>query len=216
MFSGLIAYIGRVAFLEPVTGGGLRLRIRAREAIREGIAPKDSIAINGVCLTAVEVVDADVTFDVVPETVSRSTLASLRVGEVVNVELSLRVGDRLGGHLVYAHVDATVAILGDQPEGQGRRLWFERPPELAPYIVEKGYVALDGVSLTVASAEASSFSVAMIPETARRTTFAERKPGDRVNLEIDPIARYALGAVQAYQGQSDGPTREELEWAYEI
>lgn len=96
MFSGLIAYIGRVAFVEPVVGGGLRLRVRAREAMREGIAPKDSIAINGVCLTAVAVDDADVTFDVVPETVSRSTLASMRVGDSVNVELSLRVGDRWG------------------------------------------------------------------------------------------------------------------------
>jgi riboflavin synthase len=216
MFSGLIAYVGRVALLEPVAGGGVRLRVRAREAVREGVAVKDSVAINGVCLTAVGVDEADMTFDVVPETVARSTIASLRVGDLTNVELSLRLGDRLGGHLVYAHVDANVAILGDQPEGQGRRLWFERPPELASYIVEKGYVALDGVSLTVASAEAASFSVALIPETARRTTFSERKPGDRVNLEIDPIARYALGAVQSYHSQSDGPTREEIDWAYEI
>jgi riboflavin synthase len=216
MFSGLISHVGRVAFVEPVIGGGIRLRVRAREAIREGIGAKDSIAINGVCLTAVEVDDADVTFDVVPESVSRSALGSLRVGEPVNVELSLRLGDRLGGHLVYAHVDGTVAIVSDQPEGQGRRLWFERPPQLARYIVEKGYVALDGVSLTVASAEGASFSIAMIPETTRRTAFAERKPGDRVNLEIDPIARYALGATETYQAHGEGPTREEIEWAYEI
>lgn len=216
MFSGLIAHVGRVAFIEPVIGGGLRLRVRAREAIREGVEPKDSIAINGVCLTAVAVDEADVTFDVVPESVGRSTLGALRVGDAVNVELSLRLGDRLGGHLVYAHVDATVRILSDEPEGQGRRVSFERPAALARYIVEKGYVALDGISLTVASTDATSFSIALIPETSRRTTFADRKPGDFVNLEIDPIARYALGAVEAYQGQPEGPTREEIEWAYEI
>jgi riboflavin synthase len=216
MFSGLIAHLGRVSLIEPASGGGLRLRVRMREAIREGIEPKDSIAIDGVCLTAVALDDADVTFDVVPETVSRSTLASVRVGDAVNVELSLRFGDRLGGHLVYAHVDGTVAILADVPEGQGRRLTFERPAALAPFLVEKGYVALDGVSLTIAAVTAQTFSVAMIPETARRTTFAERKPGDRVNLEIDPIARYALGAVAAYQGHGEGPTREEIDWAYEI
>lgn len=216
MFSGLIAHTGRVALLEPVIGGGLRLRIRAREAIREGIEPKDSIAINGVCLTVVALDGADMTFEVVPETVVRSTLGTIRVGDGVNVELSLRLGDRLGGHLVYAHVDGTVAILGDKPEGQGRRLTLERPEPLAKYLVEKGYVALDGVSLTIASVEDKSFAVAMIPETAHRTTFAERKPGDRVNLEIDPIARYALGSVAVYQGPSEGPTREEIDWAYEI
>jgi riboflavin synthase alpha subunit len=216
MFSGLIAHVGRVALVEQVVGGGLRLRIRAREALREGIAAKDSIAVNGVCLTVTAADDADMTFDVVPETVSRSTLASLRVGDPVNVELSLRLSDRLGGHLVYGHVDATVAIVKDRPEGQGRRLWFERPPELSRYIVEKGFVALDGVSLTVASTDGTSFSVALIPETARRTTFAERKPGDRVNLEIDPIARYALGAVEAYRHAAEGPSSAEIEWAYEI
>jgi riboflavin synthase len=216
VFSGLIAHVGRVAFVEPVVGGGVRLRVRARDAVREGVAAKDSIAINGVCLTAVAVDDADMTFDVVPETVHRSTLGALRVGDPVNVELSLRLGDRIGGHFVYAHVDATVAILGDASEGQGRRLTFERPAELAPFIVEKGYVALDGVSLTVASIEPSAFAVALIPETARRTTFAERKRGDRVNLEIDPIARYALGSVNAYHHPGEGPTREEIEWAYEI
>lgn len=216
MFSGLIAHVGRVALVEAAVGGGLRLRIRARDAISDGIAPKDSIAINGVCLTAVAVDGADVTFDVVPETVGCSNFASLRVGDPVNVELSLRLGDRLGGHLVYGHVDATVAILSDVAEGQGRRLIFERPAGLACYLVDKGYVALDGVSLTIASVDDASFSVALIPESARRTTFAERKAGDRVNLEIDPIARYALGAAEAYQTRVEGPTREELDWAYEI
>lgn len=216
MFSGLIAYLGRVALAEPILGGGLRLRVRAREAIRDGVEPKDSIAIDGVCLTAVEVDDADVTFDVVPETVRRSTLARLRVGDGVNLELSLRLGDRLGGHLVYGHVDATVAILRDVPEGQGRRVFFERPPALAPYLVEKGYVALDGVSLTVASVERDAFSIALIPETAKRTTFGERRVGDRVNLEIDPVARYAVGAAAAYPHEPSGATPEEIAWAYEI
>lgn len=216
MFSGLIAHLGRVALVEPQLGGGLRLRVRAREAIREGVEPKDSIAVNGVCLTAVAVDEADVVFDVVPETVVRSTLGSLRVGDPVNVELSLRLGDRLGGHLVYGHVDAAVAVVADRPEGQGRRLELARPRELAPYLVEKGYVALDGVSLTIASTTETSFSIALIPETIARTTFASRHEGDRVNLEIDPIARYALGATQLYREPAEGPTREEIEWAYEI
>jgi riboflavin synthase alpha subunit len=216
MFSGLIAHVGRVAFTEPVAGGGLRLRIRARDAIRDGIEPKDSIAVNGVCLTVVSVDGADVAFDVVPESLQRSNLAGLRIGDPVNLELSLRLGDRLGGHLVYAHVDATAAVLSDAPEGEGRRMVFERPADLARFIVEKGYVALDGVSLTVASIDGTSFSVALIPETLRRTTFMERKVGERVNLEIDPIARYALGAADVYQAPIDGPTREEIDWAYEI
>jgi riboflavin synthase len=190
--------------------------VRAREAIREGIEPKDSIAINGVCLTAVAVDDADVVFDVVPESIARSTLGTLRVGDPVNVELSLRLGDRLGGHLVYGHVDAAVAIVGSRPEGQGRRVELARPPELAVYLVEKGYVALDGVSLTIAATTEATFSIALIPETIARTTFEVRAAGDRVNLEIDPIARYALGAAELYRERGDAPTREEIDWAYEI
>jgi riboflavin synthase len=198
MFSGLIAHRGTVARITPDPRGGVRLEISAPDAIAEGVEEKDSIAVNGVCLTVVAFDAQSVAFDVVPETLSRSALGALLPGAPVNLELSLRLGDRLGGHLVYGHVDATAAILAKEPEGQGFRLTLERPAALVPYIVEKGYVAVDGVSLTVAAVCGARFDIALIPETAARTTLGPKGPGDRVNLEIDPIARYARAAVEAY------------------
>ena len=192
MFGGLIAHQGLVVRCDD-DSGGRRLVVEARAAVREGVEPKDSIAINGVCLTVTEVKKRRLAFDVVPETVMRSTLGALRVDELVNLELSLRLGDRIGGHFVYGHVDATAEILERRPEGQGERLIVATPPSLQRYIVEKGYVSLDGVSLTVASTSDGRFEIALIPETASRTTLGARKPGERVNLEVDPIARYALG-----------------------
>ncbi len=216
MFSGLIAYLGTVAALDRDPRGGVRLRITAPGAVAEGVAPKDSIAIGGVCLTVVEHDESSMSFDVVPETLDRSALGALVVGSPVNVELSLRLGDRLGGHLVYGHVDATSRIRSKVPEGQGHRLTVELPPALAPYIVEKGYVAVDGTSLTVAAVRAGAFEIALIPETSVRTTFGSKGAGDPVNLEIDPIARYALAAVARYEPHAAGPSSEELAWAYEI
>lgn len=218
MFSGLIGYLGTVVARDDDPRGGTRLRVRAPEAIAEGVAPKDSIAVSGVCLTVVAHDDAHVTFDVVPETIDRSALGRLKPGDPVNIELSLRLGDRLGGHLVYGHVDATARILEKTPEGQGDRLWVQLPPELAAFVVAKGYVAVDGVSLTVASVAGGRFSIALIPETSARTTLGSKGAGASVNLEIDPIARYALGAVNAYvaEARGSGPSRDELAWAYEI
>jgi riboflavin synthase len=198
MFSGLIAHRGTVARITPDLRGGVRLEIAASDAIAEGVEPKDSIAVNGVCLTVVAFDAQTVAFDVVPETLARSALGALEAGDPVNLELSLRLGDRLGGHLVYGHVDATAAILAKEPEGQGFRLTLERPPALVPFIVEKGYVAVDGVSLTVASVCGGRFDIALIPETAARTTLGPKRAGDLVNLEIDPIARYARAAADAY------------------
>jgi riboflavin synthase len=198
MFSGLIAHRGTVENITPDPRGGARLEIAAPDAIAEGVDAKDSIAVNGVCLTVVAFDARTVAFDVVPETLARSALGALRAGDPVNLELSLRLGDRLGGHLVYGHVDATAAILAKEPEGQGFRLTLERPAALAPFIVEKGYVAVDGVSLTVAAVCGGRFDIALIPETAARTTLGPKGPGDRVNLEIDPIARYARAAAEAY------------------
>jgi riboflavin synthase len=217
LFSGLIAYLGTVASLERDVRGGVRLRIAAPGAVAEGVAPKDSIAIGGVCLTVVEHDDTTIGFDVVPETLDRSALGALAVGSPVNVELSLRLGDRLGGHLVYGHVDATARIRSKVEEGQGHRLSVELPATLAPYIVEKGYVAVDGTSLTVAAVRGGAFEIALIPETSARTTLGTKRAGDLVNLEIDPIARYALAAVARYETQPAlGPSSEELAWAYEI
>ncbi|GAC1451355.1 MAG: riboflavin synthase [Vulcanimicrobiaceae bacterium] len=194
MFSGLIAHLGRVAALDVLPGGGARLQIAASAAVAEGVDAKDSIAVNGVCLTVVAYDPDKLTFDVVPETLARSTLGRLRPGDTVNIELSLRLGDRLGGHLVYGHVDCAASIIAKESEGQGHRLAIARPPMLARYIVEKGYVAVDGVSVTVAAASNDRFEIALVPETSARTTLGAKTAGDRVNLEIDPIARYALSA----------------------
>ena len=216
MFSGLIAYLGRVAALEGDPRGGARLRVEAPDAVAEGVSAKDSIAIDGVCLTVVELDAQSISFDVVPETIERSVLGTLAVGAPVNVELSLRVGDRLGGHLVYGHVDATALIVSKEPEGQGHRLTIETPESLGPYVIEKGYIAVDGVSLTVAAAGETTFEIALIPETSVRTTLGRKGAGDPVNLEIDPIARYALAAASRYMLRNGAPSHEELDWAYEI
>jgi riboflavin synthase len=215
MFSGLIAHEGRVAALEGDVTRGATLTIEAPDAIAEGVALGDSVAINGVCLTVVAFDARTLRFDVVPETIRRAGFDALRPGELVNLELSLRLGDRLGGHFVYGHVDDNVPIVAKEPEGQGFRLFVALPAALAPFIVEKGFIAVDGVSLTIASVGADHFTIALIPETARRTTLGTKGAGARVNLEIDPVARYAQAAIAAYT-HPDGPTPEEVAWAFEI
>jgi riboflavin synthase len=195
MFSGLIGYRGTVESLEPRAEGGMTLYVRTQGASVEGVRVKDSVAIDGVCLTVTAVKGDVLSFDVVPETLACTTLGSLQSGAVTNVEYSLRVGDQLGGHFVYGHVDATAAVIADTPEGAGRRIRIERPAELAPMIAHKAFIAVDGVSLTVAAVGAGWFEIALIPETLARTTLGEREPGDRVNLEIDPLARYVHAAV---------------------
>jgi riboflavin synthase len=197
MFSGLIEYRGAVVALAVRAGGGATLVVRCEGVQTQRPQPKDSIAIDGVCLTAIAVDGDVVTFDVIPETLARSTLGERIAGEAVNVEYALRVGDRLGGHLVYGHIDAAVRVLLRMQEGQGERLRLEAPVALAPMIATKGFVALDGVSLTIAAEEDGWFEVALIPETLARTTLGTRLPGSRVNLEVDVLARYvhhALGA----------------------
>lgn len=217
MFSGLIAHLGRIVALEGGTGSGMRLTVEAPEAIAEGVEPKDSVAIDGICLTVVACDARTMTFDVVPETVRRGGVTVLAIGDAVNVELSLRLGDRIGGHLVYGHVDAHATILGKATEGQGYRLTIERPAALASMIVEKGYIAVDGVSLTVASVDDDRFTIALIPETARRTTLGKKGRGAQVNLEVDPVARYAVGALTALGlAHAQQTTSDELAWAYEI
>jgi riboflavin synthase len=189
MFSGIVAYRGRVAENRR-DGDGTTLSVACEGVAREQPAPKDSIAIDGVCLTATRIEGDVVSFDVVPETLARSTLGKLAPGDVVNVEYALRVGDRIGGHFVYGHVDATACITSIRDEGQGKRMRIERPMALARALVEKAFVTVDGVSLTIAAATADSFEIALIPETLARTTLGLRGAGDRVNIEIDPLARY--------------------------
>jgi riboflavin synthase len=214
MFSGLIAHLGRIAAIDGDLERGITLTVHAPDAIAEGVEIKDSVAINGVCLTVTAVDAETMRFDVVPETIRRAAFDRLAAGMPVNVELSLRLGDRIGGHLVYGHVDAHAAIVAKEVEGQGFRLAVETPPEIAAYIVEKGYVSVDGVSLTVASTAAGRFTIALIPETAKRTTLGTKGAGDRVTLEIDPVARYAHGAAAAYA--NGGVRSDEIAWAFEI
>jgi riboflavin synthase len=197
MFSGLIAYRGRVMSSQPQPEGGISLRVRCEGAAAEKPEPKDSIAIDGVCLTATSIDGDAIAFDVVPETLERTTLGSLRSGDRVNVEYSVRVGDRVGGHFVYGHVDATAAVIARDREGQGARIRIERPAELAPMIAEKAFIAVDGVSLTVAAVGEGWFEIALIPETLVRTGMGERSPGSRVNIEIDPVARYTVEALRS-------------------
>ena len=195
MFSGLISSTGIVESVSPLLGGGLTLSVRCDDASDEDVEPKDSIAIDGVCLTVTRATHNVLTFDVVPETLERSTLGSLRAGDRVNVEFSLRLGDRIGGHFVYGHVDGNAAIIARSPEGQGERIRVERAPQLAAFICEKAFVAVDGVSVTVALTGDGWFELALIPETLARTTLGRRAVGDRVNLEVDPFARYAVNAA---------------------
>lgn len=194
MFSGLIGYRGVVISSEPSVGG-TTLVLACEGAAEEGAQVKDSIAVNGVCLTATHIEGERVRFDVIPETIARSTLGDLRTGEKTNLEYSLRIGDRMGGHFVYGHVDDTAAVVARTHEGQGERVRIERPAALAPMIVEKAFIAIDGVSLTVATVGDGWFEIALIPETLARTTLGARPVGSRVNLEIDPLARYAFAAL---------------------
>jgi riboflavin synthase len=191
MFSGLIWYRGEIVAGDQAEGGALTLRVRCDGASVEHLAPKESIAIDGACLTATRITGETIDFDVVPETLRRTTLGERRPGDRVNVEYALRLGDRMGGHFVYGHVDAVGAVLERRREGQGEIVRIERPRQLAFALVDKAFVAVDGVSLTIAAAASDWFEIALIPETLAATTLGERAPGSRVNLEIDPVARYA-------------------------
>lgn len=161
--------------------------------------PGASVNVNGACLTVVAARDGTLAFEVVPETLARTNLGSLAPGNIVNLEPSLRLGDALGGHLVYGHVDATTTIQKKIPEGPGFRVWCSIPPAAEPMIVAKGYVALDGVSLTVAevASDRRTFAVALIPETLKRTTLGAAGEGAALNLEVDPVARYVAALLSA-------------------
>ncbi len=187
MFTGLVADLGTVAALEA-TGDGVRLRVRSALAgeLREG----DSVAVNGVCLTATQVADGQFAADVMHETLRRSSLAAVVDGARVNLELPLRAADRLGGHVVQGHVDGVGAVRDAVADGFARVVTIEAPPELLRYVVEKGSIAVDGVSLTVASVTADTFSVSLIPETLERTNLGAAAPGTPVNLEVDVLAKY--------------------------
>ena len=188
MFTGIVRERGRVTAID---GGadGVRLRIDAPATAAE-IAIGDSVAVGGVCLTAVGVDGTELSFDAVPETLSRTVLGRLRPGAEVNVEPALRAGEPLGGHVMQGHVDGVGRVRSVEPEGDGRRIWVDAPADVLRYCVEKGSVAVDGVSLTVAALDGAGFAVALIPHTLVETTLGALASGDDVNLEADVLAKY--------------------------
>ena len=187
MFTGLVADKGTVTAVEA-TADGVRLRVRS--TLAGELAEGDSVAVNGVCLTATRVADGQFTADVMHETLRRSSLAEIADGTRVNLELPLRAADRLGGHVVQGHVDGIGAIRDAVEDGFARVVTITAPPQVLRYVVEKGSIAVDGVSLTVASVTADTFSVSLIPETLERTNLGEAASGTPVNLEVDVLAKY--------------------------
>jgi riboflavin synthase len=189
MFTGLVSDLGVVERLSPAAGGA-RLVLRPSALPVDDLVPGESICCSGACLTVVERGGGLVAFDAVPETLARTTLGRWTSGTRVNLERALRLSDRLGGHLVAGHVDAVGEVLAVVAEGQGARLTLSLPGPIAPLVAEKGSIAIDGVSLTVAAAGRDRFEVALIPETLARTTLGAARPGTRVNLEADVVARH--------------------------
>ncbi len=189
MFTGLISDIGVVERITP-RAGGVRLVVRPGALPVDDLAVGESVACSGACLTVVERGGGLVAFDAVPETLARTVIGGWRPGSRINLERALRLSDRLGGHLVAGHVDAVGEVLARSPEGQGARLTISLPASLAPLVAEKGSIAVDGISLTVASAGRDRFEVALIPETLARTTLGDAAPGRPVNLEADLVARH--------------------------
>ncbi len=186
MFTGLIEDRGRVGGAERAEG--LELTVATRLAAE--LEPGDSVAVNGVCLTAATVADGVFTADVMAETARRSSLAALADGDEVNLELPLRAGDRLGGHIVQGHVDGVGEVEWTEAEGAARVVRLVTSPELLRYVVEKGSIAVDGVSLTVAFVDDEGFTVSLVPETVTRTTLGAAEAGRAVNLEVDMLAKH--------------------------
>jgi riboflavin synthase alpha subunit len=189
MFTGIVHERGRVLFAERADAGELRLRIQA-PATAAATKPGDSITVAGCCLTATAVLDGAIEFDAVPETLARSTLGGLGEGAEVNLEPALRVGEPLGGHFVQGHVDGIGRVRSVEPEGDGMRLWLDLEPGLLRYCVEKGSLAVDGVSLTIAAQDDRGVALALVPHTLRETTLGALRPHDAVNLEVDLLAKY--------------------------
>ena len=187
MFTGLIADLGTVEAVQETEHG---MRLRVSSALAGELGEGDSVAVNGVCLTAAQVDGAAFVADVVHETLRRSSIAAIAPGDAVNLELPVRATDRLGGHLVQGHVDGIGTVSDVRDEGFSRLVTIDVPGELERYVVEKGSVAVDGISLTVASLDGARLEVALIPETLERTTLGRAQPGTPVNLEVDVLAKY--------------------------
>jgi riboflavin synthase len=205
MFTGLVQERGRITERQPSGQGGVRLVVEHSTALSQRLAGDGlgesetgaSVAVNGVCLTVVTGEPGRSAVELSPETLARTTLEALPVGSAVNLEPALRAGDALGGHWVQGHVDSTVPVVAVRPLGEHREIAFALPETHAALIVEKGSVTLDGVSLTVSALGADQFAVALIPHTLEITTLGTLAVGDRVNLEIDILAKYVTRYVEA-------------------
>ena len=184
MFTGIVEEVGKIASLKDY-----RLSVQGSKVL-EGAKLGDSIAVNGACLTVVGFQDSQFSVDLAPETMRRTSLGSVGPGDWVNLERPLAVSDRLGGHIVQGHVDATGRVTSMKNEGDCIIIRLTAPKRLMPYIVEKGFIAVDGISLTVVKRGASSFTVSVIPYTLDNTSLKGKSPGDRVNLEVDIVAKY--------------------------
>jgi len=190
VFTGIVRERGRVLTAERNgDGGGIRLRIAAPHTAAV-TSLGDSISVSGCCLTAVSADNRELVFDAVPESLARTTLAEIDEGDEVNLEPALKAGDPLGGHYVQGHVDGVGNVRSLEPEGDDVRLWLDVPRELRRYCVEKGSLAVDGVSLTIAALDENGVAIALVPHTLRETTLAALRPGDGVNLEVDVLAKY--------------------------
>ncbi|WP_159766244.1 riboflavin synthase [Streptomyces sp. HM190] len=200
MFTGIVEELGEVTAVENL-GDSSRFRLRG-PVVTQGAKHGDSIAVNGVCLTVVEHEDDWFTADVMAETLNRSSLGALTVGSRVNLERPMAVGERLGGHIVQGHVDGTGRIIERKPSENWEIVTISLPADLTRYVVEKGSITVDGISLTVVEAGPDHFTVSLIPTTLDLTTLGRKQPGDPVNLEVDVIAKY----VERLLG-SQGATR---------
>jgi riboflavin synthase len=188
VFTGIVRELGTVVEVEEAAGGRALVVSAPETAGRTKLG--DSVAVDGVCLTATRVEGGSIAFHAVPETIVRSTLGELEVNDPVNVEPALRAGEELGGHYVQGHVDAVGRIQSVEAEGEGLRVFVEAPDDVLRFCVEKGSITVDGVSLTVAELAADAFAVALVPHTLEGTTLSELRPRQRVNLEVDVLAKY--------------------------
>ncbi len=194
MFTGIIEILGTVAGVREHNGG--RRLVLSHAGLARELRPGDSLAVNGVCLTVVAVEGEYLHFDLAPETLSRTNLGSLSPGQPVNLERPVRLGAPLGGHWVQGHVDGLATVLSRQHQQDFDLVWFTCPQELLAYMVPKGSVALDGVSLTLVEVQPDRFSVALIPYTLAHTTLGLRRVGETVNLEVDILSKYVRRAVE--------------------
>ena len=199
MFTGIVRELGSVDAVERRPAGA-RIRLRAPQTA-SAAAIGDSVALNGVCLTVTAVDDGALAFDAVPETLRRTSLGRLASGARVNVEPALRAGEPLGGHIVQGHVDGVGRVRSITPEGEGARLAIDAAPDLLRYCVEKGSIAVEGVSLTIAAVDESSVELALIPHTLSVTTLGSLAPGHEVNLEVDLVAKYVERLLPRRSGE---------------